>query len=693
MGFCDAWVNIVMHSVSSVQFFVLFNGQPGKSFKPSRGMRQGDPLSLYLFFIVSEVLSRLLKRATNFQFLDGKPQNSTVYFSVNTSVALAHELSGILEMPVVEDLGTYLGVPTMWGRSKHDALAFIKERILAKILGWKQQFLSKEGKEVLIKAVSLAIPTYPMNCWRFLYEPESLWVKVLKDRYFPQDSFFTAKLGERGLWVWSSLLEGRDLIIRGSKWQVLSGNSINLWKDNWVPGILNSRPIPKDGWEIDKTRVVASIIDTERRTWNEDEIGDLFFESAKAAISRIHIEDSCSPDRLIWPASKTGPYSVISGYWWLRNSTPARKLDRPSTSHSVLPQLGSSESKSRFLSQVAFSCWFIWKARCDAVFNGLSPSPSHTIFNLSSAWKAFTDANSRIHDLAPSPRNNHLCEVSWYTPHPSVLKINVDASWRHGASSTWVGLVIHDSRCLEVRRMEVLASFAAMDESLVVLEGCLLAKGLFFELRLGTLPNPSLYLVGWEGFPSLLLVLDSKISKLCGRLRRKELHSGDVQLCLGLQDKDGLPCFGSCFFGMTCSLAVAASIVIPGLCSVISSFAALAFAAFFVLGWPLCLGTFIYKIATGHKNGSSLFRLDLGFDSGREMTRGERGKGDRRVERERFAGISGRGFLGGTCGWVVVWLMHRSDGCWGEERRGTEGLTDWREMGATILDSVRERFR
>ncbi|KAM1172680.1 hypothetical protein ACFX2G_023238 [Malus domestica] len=312
-------------------------------------------------------------------------------------------------MPVVEDLGTYLGVPTMWGRSKHDALAFIKERILAKILGWKQQFLSKEGKEVLIKAVSLAIPTYPMN--------------------------------------------------------VLSGNSINLWKDNWVPGILNSRPIPKDGWEIDKTRVVASIIDTERRTWNEDEIGDLFFESAKAAISRIHIEDSCSPDRLIWPASKTGPYSVISGYWWLRNSTPARKLDRPSTSHSVLPQLGSSESKS-------------------------------------SAWKAFTDANSRIHDLAPSPRNNHLCEVSWYTPHPSVLKINVDASWRHGASSTWVGLVIRDSRCLEVRRMEVLASFAAMDESLVVLEGIVLRAALGNS-------SQSKFVFGWLG----------RLSKLAPGLR------------------------------------------------------------------------------------------------------------------------------------------------------------------------------
>ncbi|KAM2146296.1 hypothetical protein ACFX1Q_003174 [Malus domestica] len=298
-------------------------------------------------------------------------------------------------MTVVEDPGTYLGVPTMWGRLKRDALAFIKERVLAKILGWKQQFLSQ--------------------CWRLLHELESLWVKVLKDRYFPQDSFFTAKRGGRASWVWSSLLEGWDLIIHGSRWQVSS--------------IFNGRSIPTDGGEINKTRVVASIIDTERRTWSEDEIRDLFSESAGAAISRIHIGDSCSPDHLFWPASKTNAYSVKLGYWWLRNSIP----------------LGSSESKS-------------------------------------STWEAFADANSRIHGLAPSPRNNHLCEVSWSPPPPSVLKINVDVSWRHGASSAWVGLVIHDSsrRCLEVRMMKVLASSAAMAESLVVLEGRLLAKGLNF---------------------------------------------------------------------------------------------------------------------------------------------------------------------------------------------------------------------
>lgn len=60
----------------------------------------------------------------------------------------------ILGMRHVDDPGTYLGIPSVWGKSKKEALTYVKERVLAKILGWKQSFLSQAGREILIKAVT-----------------------------------------------------------------------------------------------------------------------------------------------------------------------------------------------------------------------------------------------------------------------------------------------------------------------------------------------------------------------------------------------------------------------------------------------------------------------------------------------------------------------------------------------------------
>ena len=63
LGFHEKWVGLVMQCVSTVTYSFLINGSPRGKVTPSRGIRQGDPLSPYIFILCREVLSGLCNRA------------------------------------------------------------------------------------------------------------------------------------------------------------------------------------------------------------------------------------------------------------------------------------------------------------------------------------------------------------------------------------------------------------------------------------------------------------------------------------------------------------------------------------------------------------------------------------------------------------------------------------------------------
>jgi hypothetical protein len=194
----------------------------------------------------------------------------------------------------VNNFDKYLGLPAMIGRSKKSIFNGLKERIIQRLQGWKERFLSKAGREILIKAVAQAIPTFAMNCfrlpkswcdevngliarywrgqqknernlhwikweklctakvdgglgfrnlfsfnfallakqcWRILQNPHSLFFRVFKAHYFPSCSFMEAQLGSNPSFLWRSLLSGRDTLTKGLDWHQQTGHpSRPLWK-------------------------------------------------------------------------------------------------------------------------------------------------------------------------------------------------------------------------------------------------------------------------------------------------------------------------------------------------------------------------------------------------------------------------------------------------------------------------------
>ena len=60
----------------------------------------------------------------------------------------------------------YLRLPSIIWKSKSQVFAEIEDRVAKKLASWKGKLLSIGGREILIKAVAQAVPTYTMSCFQ-----------------------------------------------------------------------------------------------------------------------------------------------------------------------------------------------------------------------------------------------------------------------------------------------------------------------------------------------------------------------------------------------------------------------------------------------------------------------------------------------------------------------------------------------
>ena len=96
---------------------------------------------------------------------------TSLFFSSNTPIDIQEIIKERFRALVIKLREKYLGLPSLVGRNKKNTFNSIKDKLRNKLVGWKEKLLSKAGKEVLIKVVAQAIPTYTMSVFKL---PNSL---------------------------------------------------------------------------------------------------------------------------------------------------------------------------------------------------------------------------------------------------------------------------------------------------------------------------------------------------------------------------------------------------------------------------------------------------------------------------------------------------------------------------------------
>ncbi|KAL4367556.1 hypothetical protein GQ457_05G010050 [Hibiscus cannabinus] len=298
---------------------------------------------------------------------------------------MKHNLATELGFNMMDGSSKYLGLPSIWGQGKKEALKFIEERVRIKLQGWKGLLLSQAGKEVLIKAVATAIPSYVMQCfllpssfcdtlnaiisrfwWGNSIEPRSSihWLKwekmclpkdeggmgfkdlysfnkaliakqtwrilktperILKGIYFSNGNIFKAQPGHNPSWAWRSILSGIDVIKLGAMWSIGNGKNTLIWDDRWIPGMRNLAVETARPERCDVS-LVAHLFCTNERKWNVSKLQQLFSRKEVCLITAIPIAGHSVCDEFVWIHNKSGEHSVKSGYRAIMDS----KIDEAS---------------------------------------------------------------------------------------------------------------------------------------------------------------------------------------------------------------------------------------------------------------------------------------------------------------------------------------------------------------------------
>lgn len=204
LGFGLRWHNWISSLWCTTSFSFLLNGAPGRKIKHARGVRQGDPLSPMIFLLAMEPLHRMFQTAQTLgalQIVHAKCSNFRMLLYADDAALFIkptkHDLavtkfllqlfgdaSGLItnmqkteffpircngidprdlldnEQRLSQFPCSYLGIPLHYKKLPKEAIQPMVQKIGNRLLGWKRNFLTYEGRQLLVKTVLTEMPTH-----------------------------------------------------------------------------------------------------------------------------------------------------------------------------------------------------------------------------------------------------------------------------------------------------------------------------------------------------------------------------------------------------------------------------------------------------------------------------------------------------------------------------------------------------
>ncbi|XP_071708448.1 uncharacterized protein [Rutidosis leptorrhynchoides] len=238
LGFSNKWCRWINGCLNSARSSILINGSPTKEFPIKRGLRQGDPLSPFLFIIVMEGLHLAFNKAVSSNLIHG--------INIGGNIALSHliyaddviimsrwsrdDLENIINVAKSNVFGvgvpnedvtnlasitgcqvgsfpmTYLGVTVGANMKLVNHWQYIVSRFRMKLSSWKANLLSIGGRSTIVKSVLGSLAIYPMSIFKCLDTVVKL-LESLRAQFFWGGHGDTRKI----LWLkWDCVLSSYD---------------------------------------------------------------------------------------------------------------------------------------------------------------------------------------------------------------------------------------------------------------------------------------------------------------------------------------------------------------------------------------------------------------------------------------------------------------------------------------------------